>query len=108
MSSDGKGFFGRLRARLNRGGSTLAREIRSLLQGRQIDAGLLEELEERLISADVGVQASTEILADLRARAGRHELADADALLDALRAQLTEILRPCEMPLRIERGAQHF
>ena len=108
MSGDGKGFFGRLRARLNRGGSTLAREIRSLLQGRQIDAGLLEELEERLISADVGVQASTEILADLRARAGRHELANADALLDALRARLTEILRPCEMPLRIERGTQPF
>src|SRR5712671_2316532 len=62
MSGDGKGFFGRLRARLNRGGTTLAREIRSLLQGRQIDAALLEELEERLIGADVGVQASAEIL----------------------------------------------
>src|SRR3977135_3005784 len=105
MSGDGKGFIGRLRARLNRGGSTLAREIRSLLKGRQIDAGLLEELEERLIGADVGVAASTEILADLRGRISRHELADADALLDALRTRLTEILRPCEVPLRIERGA---
>src|SRR5258705_220018 len=84
MSGDGKGFFGRLRASLNRGGTTLAREIRSLLQGRPIDAALLEELEERLIGADVGVQASAEILADLKARVGRHELADADALLDAL------------------------
>jgi fused signal recognition particle receptor len=108
MSGDGKGFIGRLRARLNRGSSTLAREIRSLLKGRQIDAGLLEELEERLIGADVGVAASTEILADLRGRVSRHELADADALLDALRARLTEILRPCEVPLRIERGAQPF
>ncbi len=108
MSGDGKGFFGRLRARLNRGGSTLARELRSLLQGRQIDAGLLEELEERLIAADVGIEASTELLADLRGRASRHELADAGALLDALRARLTEILRPCEVPLHIGRGAQPF
>ena len=68
MSGEAKGFFGRLRARLNRGSSTLAREIRTLLQGRQIDARLLEELEERLISADVGVEASAEILADLKAQ----------------------------------------
>jgi fused signal recognition particle receptor len=108
MSGDGTGFFGRLRARLDRGGSTLAREIHTLLQGRQIDAGLLEELEERLIGADVGVAASTEILADLRGRVSRHELADADALLEALRTRLTEILRPCEVPLRIERGAHPF
>ena len=108
MSSDGKGFFGRLRARLNRGGSTLAREIRSLLQGRPIDAGLLEELEERLIGADVGVQASTEILADLRGRVSRHELADADALFDALRERLTEILRPSEAALRVEPGVRPF
>ncbi len=108
MSTDGKGFFGRLRAKLNRGGTTLAREIRSLLQGRQIDAALLEELEERLIGADVGVQASTEIVADLKGRVGRHELADADALLDALRARLTEILRPSEGALRIEPGVRPF
>src|SRR5258705_9980317 len=106
MSGDGKGFFGRLRARLNRGGTTLAREIRSLLQGRQIDAALLEELEERLIGADVGVQASTEIVADLKGRVSRHELADADALLDALRARLTESLRPREAPLRIGPGVR--
>jgi fused signal recognition particle receptor len=102
------GFFGRLRARLNRGGNALAQEIRGLLQGRSIDAALLEELENRLIAADVGVTASSEILADLRTRVARRELADADALLAALRARLTEILRPCEAPLRIERSAQPF
>jgi fused signal recognition particle receptor len=102
------GFLGRLRARLNRGGTALARELRGLLQGRQIDAGLLEELEARLISADVGVAAATDLLADLRARSDRHELADAEALLAALRARLTELLRPCERPLRIERGARPF
>ena len=102
------GFFGRLRARLNRGGATLARELRGLLQGRQISADLLEELETRLIGADLGVLVTNEILEDLRARAGRHELLDADALLAALRLRLTEILRPCEVPLRIDRNARPY
>ena len=64
------GFFGRLRARLNRGGASLARELRGLLQGRQISAELLEELEARLIGADLGVRVTHEILED-SARPGR-------------------------------------
>ena len=103
-----QGFFGRLRARLNRGGGSLAREIRSLLQGRKIDGELLEELESRLIAADVGVTATQEILEDLRGRVARHELADADALVAALRSQLTELLRPCEAPLRVAGDARPF
>jgi len=103
-----QGFFGRLRARLNRGAATLARDLRTLLRGRAIDAALLEELEARLLSADVGVTASSEILAELQQRVARHELDDAESLLAALRARLTEILRPCEQPLRITRGSQPF
>ncbi|MBS0387045.1 MAG: signal recognition particle-docking protein FtsY [Proteobacteria bacterium] len=103
-----QGFFGRLRARLNRGGGSLAREIRGLLQGRRIDAGLFEELEARLIGADVGVTATHEILEELRQQAERHELADADALLAAVRTRLTAILKTCEKPLAIERGRQPF
>jgi len=103
-----QGFFGRLRARLNRGGSSLARDIRGLLQGRKIDSELLEELETRLIGADVGVTATQEILEDLRGRVARHELADADALVAALRSQLTELLRPCEAPLRVAVDAKPF
>jgi fused signal recognition particle receptor len=102
------GFFGRLRARLNRGGASLGRELRSLLQGRQISPELLEELEARLIAADLGVAVTGEILEDLRERVGRHELLDADALLAALRLRLTEILRVCEVPLHVERNARPF
>ena len=102
------GFFGRLRARLNRGGASLARELRGLLQGRQISAELLEELETRLIAADLGVAVSDELLEDLRQRVGRHELLDADALMTALRLHLTEILRVCEVPLQVERSARPF
>jgi len=103
-----RGFFGRLRARLNRGGATLARELRGLVQGRKIDAALLEELEERLIRADLGVAVTNEILEELRAQAARHELADGEALLAALRARLAAILRPCEGPLRVDRNARPY
>ena len=107
-AESGRGFFTRLRARLNRGSASLARELRGLIEGRKIDAALLEELEERLIGADLGVTVTTEVLEELRSRAARHELADADALLAALRARLTAILRPCESPLRIDRSARPY
>jgi fused signal recognition particle receptor len=103
-----QGFLGRLRARLNRGTATLARDLRSLLRGRVIDAALLEQLEERLLGADVGITATSEILAELQQRVARHELSDADSLLAALRARLTELLKPCEQPLVISRGSRPF
>ena len=69
------GFFRRLRARLNRGDSWLTTDLADLVKGRQIDASILEELETRLITADVGVEATTRILDDLRRRVARQELA---------------------------------
>ena len=103
-----QGFFARLKARLNRGGASMARDLRSLVRGRKIDAAVLEELETRLLSADVGVEATSDILAELNRRVARHELDDVEALLAALRARLTEILEPCERPLEIERAAKPF
>jgi fused signal recognition particle receptor len=101
-------FLSRLKARLNRGGASIARELRGLLRGRKIDAAVLEDLESRLLLADVGVEATNEILADLNRRVARHELDDVDTLLAALRDRLAELLAPCERPLHIERGAKPF
>jgi fused signal recognition particle receptor len=78
------------------------------LRGRKIDAAVLEDLESRLLLADVGVEATNDILGDLNHRVARHELDDVEALLAALRERLTELLAPCEVPLRIERGAKPF
>ena len=49
-----QGFFGRLRARLNRGDSWLTYDLGNLFRGRKIDAAVLDELETRLLTADVG------------------------------------------------------
>jgi fused signal recognition particle receptor len=102
-----QGFLARLRARLNAGRASIARELRGVLRGRRIDAAVLEDLEARLLGADVGVEATSEILSDLARRVERHEL-DVEALLEALRARLTELLTPCERPLRIAPGVRPF
>jgi fused signal recognition particle receptor len=103
-----KGFFARLKAGFGRGAASLARELQTLVRGRKIDAALFEELESRLLAADVGVEATTALLDALTARVARHELADADALLAALRDELTAILKPCEQPLRVDENARPF
>jgi fused signal recognition particle receptor len=102
------GFFGRLKERLGRSTARLSDELRGLFRGRRIDAELLDDLETRLISADVGAEATQTILEDLRARVARRELGDVDALLDALRDDLTKILKPCEQPLVVDRAHKPY
>ena len=102
------GLFQRLRARLNRGDLFLTQDIVELLPGRAIDAAVLEELETRLITADVGVEATARILEELRARVARKELGDRDALLAALRAALIAILAPVAKPLVVDANRKPY
>ena len=102
------GFLGRLRAKLNRPNSWLSYDLADAFGGRRIDAEILEELETRLLTADVGVEATRHILDGLRRRVARNELADVEALLTALRESLVEILLPCQIPLAIDRAQQPF
>jgi fused signal recognition particle receptor len=103
-----RGFFKRLRAKLNTGPAWLTTDIKDLLPGRKIDAEILDDLETRLITADVGVEATTRILDDLRKRVARKELDDVDALLKALHAAMLDILKPVEKPLRIDGGIKPY
>lgn len=103
-----KGFLGRLRAKLNRGDSWLSYDLANLFRGRAIDAEALDELETRLLTADVGVEATQHILAGLNKRVARKELADVEALIAALRESITEILTPVAKPLVIPSGTKPF
>ncbi|NBU25865.1 MAG: signal recognition particle-docking protein FtsY [Gammaproteobacteria bacterium] len=101
MPADAKpGLFQRVRASF--GG------LGSLFGGRKIDAALLEELETRLLQADCGVAVTEELLEGLRKRVARHQLADADALLAALREDITAMLTPVAQPLVIDRAHKPF
>jgi fused signal recognition particle receptor len=97
-----RGFFKRLRARLNTGPAWLTTDLAELLPGRKIDAAILDDLETRLITADVGVAATGRILDELRRRVARKELDDVDALKKALHAAMLDILKPVEQPLVID------
>ncbi|HTX24776.1 MAG TPA: signal recognition particle-docking protein FtsY [Steroidobacteraceae bacterium] len=101
-------FFKRLRARLHRGNSWLSFDLANLFRGRALDASILEELETRLLGADVGVEATEQILAGLNKRVARRELADVTALIGALRAAIAEILAPCARPLVVDPERKPF
>jgi fused signal recognition particle receptor len=103
-----RGFFKRLRAKLNQGPAWLTTDITEMLPGRKIDAEILDELETRLITADVGVEASARILDELRRRVARKELNDVDALLKALQESMAQILQPVERALTIDPGTKPF
>ena len=102
------GFVARLRAKLNRGNSWLTYDLTNLLPGGKIDEHVLDELETRLIAADVGIETTEKILGSLRGRVARKELADLDALLAALRTALLEIVQPVAQPLVIADGVKPF
>lgn len=98
-----KGLFGKLRDRLVRTRSNLSDGLSNLLLGKQgIDDELLEELETRLLMADVGIDATQEILAQLPERLSRKEGDDPEALMNALKEAMLELLAPCESPLMVE------
>ena len=100
-TAEKRGLFQRLRSGLARTRAQFGAGLSSLLRGRKaIDEELLEELETLLLTADVGVEATSRIIGDLTARAKRRELGDADALLRVLREQLLAILRSAEAPVR--------
>jgi len=98
------GFLARLRRGINRGTSWLA----GLVPGRKVDAEVLDELETRLLAADLGVEITGEILADLHRRVSRNELADVEALARVLRQDLLAILQPVARPLVIDRARRPF
>ncbi len=103
------GFVGRLRERLSRTRSGLTEGLSSLVLGKKaIDDELLEELETRLLLADVGVEATQEIIARLTERVSRKQLTDAEALIGALREELLAILAPVSRPLEIPESDHPF
>ncbi len=102
------GFFKRLRARLNQGDSWLTYDLANLAPGGKIDEDVIEELETRLVMADVGLEATETIIAGLQKRLARKELKDLEALREGLRASMLEILQPVEQPLEISPGDSPF
>ncbi|PWQ99450.1 signal recognition particle-docking protein FtsY [Leucothrix pacifica] len=97
------GLFSRLKSGLSKTGSSLTEGLGNLFLGaKQIDDEVLEDLETRLLMADVGIEATTEIIDQLTAKVDRNELADSEALMQALYGSMSEVLKPVAKPLVID------
>ncbi|MBG6619258.1 signal recognition particle-docking protein FtsY [Pseudomonas aeruginosa] len=97
------GFFARPRQGLSKTSASIGEGMASLFLGRkEIDDDLLDDIETRLLTADVGVEATTLIVQNLTKRVARKELADSGALYKALQEELASLLRPVEQPLQVD------
>ncbi len=93
----------KLKAGVQKTRSGLVSALEDALQGaKTIDADLLDELEATLITADIGVRTTDEIIESIRQRVERHQVNDVSALKGLIREQLLEILQASERaPARV-------
>ncbi|WP_101838339.1 signal recognition particle-docking protein FtsY [Xanthomonas oryzae] len=89
--------------------STFARSFGGLFsRNPKLDDDLLDEIETALITADVGIGATTTLIEGLRKRMKSREFVDAQAMFKALRADLIALLQPVSKPLVIDRARKPF
>jgi fused signal recognition particle receptor len=98
-----------LRAKMQRALSRTSRGLGELFLGaKTIDADIFDELETLLLMADVGIEATTKIIAELTERSSRSALKDGAALQAALQEILLEKLIGCQQPMEVENTAGPF
>lgn len=96
------GWFARLKSGLTKTREKLSAQVAGLFgAGRKLDEAFYEELETVLLSADVGVTATTHLIEGLRSRARRERYTEAAQLREALADDLTALLKPIEAPLDV-------
>jgi fused signal recognition particle receptor len=100
-------WWRRLRGGLSRSSASIATAISDLVSKRRLDAGVIEELEEVLIRADLGVEAAARIAAAVGE--GRYDkTVTADEVKAILAAEIEKILDPAAVPLAIDPAAKPF
>ena len=102
-SENKAGFFKRLKLGLGKTRSKLSEELQNVFLGaKALDEEVLEELETILLTSDVGISATQEIIRDLTKKVGRKELTEAKAVYRHLEETLVGLLKPVEVPLKID------
>jgi fused signal recognition particle receptor len=75
---------------------------------KAVNEDLLEEIEEKLLLADIGIEATTEIIDKLTDNLEQHQLNNGETLFAALKQDLLDILKPCSQPLQIPKQDKPF
>ena len=105
MSMGNNGFLGKLKTGLTKTHDALAKNLDYLLFGKKsLDKVLFEELEELLITADMGPQFVHDLINDVQEKVNHRELDDAQQIKTILRERMVAILRKMEKPLAIPKG----
>ena len=103
------GLVSRVRTGLSKTRTHLAAGLINAIKGsKRLDTALLEDLEMRLLTADVGVEASTAIIKGLTEQLGRDELADPEVVIEALSENMKALLAPQAIPLVIPKDIRPF
>jgi fused signal recognition particle receptor len=101
---EGAGFFAKLKTRLNRGKTWLTTELMGLA-AKPLDEETIEDLETRLLTADVGVAATTWLIDEMRTANKR---AAGRPAVDLLSEEATKLMRTVEAPLAIDHARRPF
>ena len=108
-SEDRNGFFRKLKTNLNRTRTRLGNGIAGLVMGQSgISDELLEDVETQLLTSDLGVEATTEIIENLRRKIKRKDLVDPSKFMQHLKSEMIDILQPCEQQLKISQNTKPF
>lgn len=103
------GFFSRMKEGLTKSRKNLADGmVNILIGGKEIDDELLEEVEEQLLVADIGVEATKTIITNLTERTARGDLIYSHSLYKALQEELVALLAPRVKPLHIDPNKSPF
>lgn len=102
-------WFNRMKTGLSKSRKNLAEGMVSILiGGKEIDDELLEEVEDQLLVADIGVSATNRIIKSLTEQTARGDLIYAHSLYKALQSELVDILTPKVAPLLIDTSKKPF
>lgn len=102
-------WFNRMKTGLSKSRKNLAEGMVSILiGGKEIDDELLEEVEDQLLVADIGVNATNRIIKSLTEQTDRGDLIYAHSLYKALQSELVDILTPKVAPLVIDTSKKPF
>jgi len=103
------GFFSRLKAGLAKTRAGFSNGIANLILGKKtLDKEVLELIETQLLTADVGIEATQQLVNDLTQKLARNELNDTQTALKSLQDNMKGILRPCEKALNTDQEKKPF
>ncbi|WII96058.1 signal recognition particle-docking protein FtsY [Moraxella haemolytica] len=107
--SEKQGWFSRMKQGLSKSSKNLTEGLMTaLVGGKEIDDELLEEVEDQLLVADIGVDATNRIIKSLTEQTARGDLIYSHSLYKALKKELVEILTPKVEPLVIDTTKKPF